>query len=252
MNDKSKYELAKTSFDHIMKMNLHLDGKAGRTLSAMAFLSAAAAAVYANSLINRDQISFGDFLTDLIPPLNVASQGVLLNLGVNTISFSLYLLGIMIGASIYLRALGPKIEWKGEKPESVETVLYFDKIAAYPLDSWQKHWEENSAEQLHDQTTENYIKESWIVSNKTEKKFKWMQWGNFIFRISLFLTIPLIASLVSDDSDSLVLFSLFGWALLLLLNSISEYITERFSNPFIFFLVSGAVFAILFLWKLNS
>jgi hypothetical protein len=182
-------KLAETTFKTVLDADVHQDNKASRVLSAMAFLTAATAAVFGRAY-----------------PASVALPPLLLpgtSLDLRPITFVCYLILVLIGSALYLSALGPSLNippWLRARPGSrkVKSLLFFNAIASTDESSWQQLWARDSAE-LQRRMLESYIDESRLIAQKAQAKFVLMSLGSLSFRLALISLGVLAATLFSGE-----------------------------------------------------
>lgn len=136
--DLKLIDFAEKSFKTVMEADVHVDNKASRILGAMAFLTAAAASIFAKVYsVGSTTSEIQEKLTQkLTPILGSADPAVINDLALSIqephatifgidwalISFSIYMICILIGASLYLAALGPSLNIPSEfKRKSEQT-----------------------------------------------------------------------------------------------------------------------------------
>lgn len=233
-------KLAETSFKTVLDADIHLDNKASRILSAIAFLTAAASAIFARAYypvqitpelqqvitrslspyLNAAQIfSTVSTVTQNLQKLRLSLFGFDLAL----LSFSAYIFFVILGSALYLAALGPSLNLQGEfrkqhKDKSVKSLLFFDKIAEINKDKWLNYWADNTAYQLLEDQKNNFIYETYLIAQKTKTKVQLMSIGSICFRLGFFCLVPLIASLFSfSPLSGWSFFFISLWALALVL-----------------------------------
>jgi hypothetical protein len=236
-NQVDRLALAEASFNTVLDADKHEDEKAGRILSAMAFLTAAAAGAFAIAYSpgpSTEQLqqtltqSLSQYVTATQLPSAVnsivqnLSKPQLTIFGVNMplIIFSAYIFFVLLGATLYLSALGPSLNipsWFRSGSTRVNSLLFFKSIAALEKEAWSDHWIKHStAEQLHEEMLSNYIDESRLIAQKAYAKVILMSIGSLFFKISILLFIILMASLFSPSSVltwRYLLLGLFGLSL---------------------------------------
>jgi hypothetical protein len=243
-----KTALAEASFKIVLDADYHLDDKASRILSAMAFLTAAAGAIFAKAysptvadteLRTRVSSALSGFVADpqtrtaavnaVIPSLQ-KSAIYIMGWDMSLVSFALYIIFVLISTGFYLAALGPALNkpafWTSNESGNINSRLFYDLIARVKFDTWKAHWQDQSAEQLRAATEQDYIKESWLLAEKAYAKFLWMSYGSIFFRLALVAFILFIASLFSVDSQVVKMVAVIGVMVLL-----GVYVFERLTRP---------------------
>jgi hypothetical protein len=181
---KSRYELAETSFKTVLDCDIHEDNKASRILTAMAFLTAAAAGIFAKA-----------YSSDNDSQLWVLAV------------FSLYMFFVFLGASLYLTALGPALNiplhWskKGEEKEP-KSLLFFKLITDIKEEAWKKYWKEQETISLEEKMTDDFIYETYLIAQKVKTKLFRMVFGSFFFKIAILFLIPLVVAIIPFQKNN--------------------------------------------------
>ena len=228
MTADSKLELARESFKTVMEADIHEDNKASRTLSAMAFLTAAAAAIFAK--VFSPNIAAGDTLQKFSqilssytaqPTLPIANQ-LIVSIGKPIISlfgidwtlltFFTFLILMVLGVLLYLAALGPSLNIPASfrnRQEKAKSLIFFGFIGEMTSDSWEKHWKNSTSADLESQMLTNLVIETHLVAQKTKTKVLFMSIGSFVLKIAILFLCFLTASFFSYDINLVRLF-VFG------------------------------------------
>lgn len=235
-------ELAETSFKSVLDADYHLDDKASRILSAMAFLTAAAAAIFAKAyspaipiseLQSKVTQSLSPFIDQQSLPAVTANvvQGFhktgafVLGVDMSLLTFFGYVLFVLVGAAFYLAALGPSLnkpsEWVGSGSDKIQSRLFYDFIAQAKRTAWKAYWkggdEAEHQQKLQEIETEmegDYIFESHLLAEKAKAKFLLMSLGSICFRAAILCLIALVASLFADSLRLTRMLTFFGWSLM--------------------------------------
>lgn len=196
-NFDDRIKLVEASFKTVLDSDLHEDDKAGRILSAIAFLTAAAAAVFgaAGNLQKTPSTIFG--------------------LNASVIAFSAYLFFVLVGAALYLGALGPSFNrpsWFQSRSQRVYSLLFFQNIGALDEKAWSDYWlnDERTLAELQDLMVKNYIDEGRLIAQKLQAKVTLMSLGSLSFRVAILFFVVLMATLFSPDSGVVWLVFLLG------------------------------------------
>jgi hypothetical protein len=226
-----------------LDVNQHFDDKASRILSAMAFLTAAAAAIFTKAyspspptdLIRRKiyealPATAGLDVTNAINKVSWevphASVG---GIEWSLVSFSLYMLFVLVGAVLYLTALGPFLNisqaWRSEirpdrssdKSLKLSSLAFFYFISEVGEEEWKEYWKPpvRTPAQLQDELTDNYIKEARKVAQNAKVKYTYLSVGSLFFIVAIFFLMALIAGLLSTDNRVVGFFTMVGgivWA----------------------------------------
>lgn len=215
----SKFELAEKSFKAVLDADIHLDNKASRILSAIAFLTVAAVSIFAKAYSPE-----------------IAEKGIqILGYDLAVLSFSAYILFVLLGSGLYLFALGPSLNipsWlrsRGnatrEDENQVRSLLFFDSISALPEETWSKHWHNKSSEEIQKQMLGNLIKESYLIAQKTKNKVDTMSLGSIFFRIAIACLIPLVTSFLHASNRLIWIYICIGLFFLFFIYTIAYWKT---------------------------
>lgn len=192
-----KLKLAEVSFKTVLDADVHQDNKASRILGAMAFLTAAAAGIFARAYP----------ASPLPTPINIP----LLGTDVRLTAFVGYILFVLIGAALYLAALGPSLnipDWlrgntssqpgRSEQGQRVLSLLFFNAIGSLDATTWEQHWAQLSPADLQQELLNSYIREARLIAQKAQAKVGWMSVGSICFRIALAFLAVLLGGLFGD------------------------------------------------------
>lgn len=206
-----RIQLVEASFNAVLNSDLHEDDKAGRILSAIAFLTAAAAGIFSAAYSpNLGGATLNRTLQQ--SPLTI------FGLNASVLAFSAYIFFILIGAVLYLGALGPSFNrpsWFGNRSQQVHSLLFFRNIGALDAATWSNYWlkDGNTLAELQSKLVENYIYECWLIAQKEEAKVTLMSLGSLSFRIAILFLVMLTATLFLPNPGMvwvLLLLGLFG------------------------------------------
>jgi hypothetical protein len=229
--DKNKLKLAETSFKTVLDANVHEDNKASRILAAMAFLTAAAAAVFARaqSITTPQPIVFG--------------------LAWAVASFSFYMFLVLLGSLFYLVALGPALNLPRSGKSGIQSLLFFQKIAEVATDQWEKHWKEKTAVQLEEEMTGNFVSEAYLIAEKARAKVTWMSIGSLFFRGAFLPLAALVIGLYPLNSQGVWFYARVAAAVFVLTQAIAVYIRPGLERRTKFvFLVALILVAAALIW----
>jgi ABC-type multidrug transport system fused ATPase/permease subunit len=177
-----RLELAQISFAEVLRHLEHEDGKANRLLTAMAFLGAAAAAVFAAHMQKvKDPIA-----------VTILDQQV----SIPVTAFILFTVLLVFGVASTLVALGPSFnlsdtskkeirKWPRDI-EKLRSLVFAEFIAAHEVGAWTRYWDEHDAGDISAKMTGNLIYETHLIATKAVHKVRWIGYGAFFFRASLF------------------------------------------------------------------
>jgi hypothetical protein len=248
-NPPELIELAETSFKAVLDADYHLDDKASRILSAMAFLTAAAGAIfakaYAPTLPAADLRSkVENALSGVITPGAQSSSAVvdaviasvqkptayIFGWDAALVFFGLYILCVLVSTGFYLAALGPALNkpafWIKGSGDDIKSRLFYDFIARVNINQWEEYWSNTPVAVLRTSFTQDYVKETWFLAEKAYAKFYWMSFGSIFFRLGLVAFVIFIASLFSANVQVVQVLATTGVILLM-----SVYAFERLTRP---------------------
>ena len=226
-----------------LDVDQHFDDKASRILSAMAFLTAAAAAIFTKAyspsppseLIRRKIYEVLPAMAgpDVTNAINKISWDVphatLGGIEWPLVSFSLYMLFVLVGAVLYLTALGPFLNisqaWRREirpdrstdKSLKLSSLAFFYFISEVDEKEWEEYWKPpiRTPEKLQEELTDNYIKEARKVAQNAKVKYTYLSVGSLFFIVAIFFLMALIAGLLSTDNRVVWFLTMVGgivWA----------------------------------------
>ena len=213
-------DFAEKSFKTVLEADIHQDNKAGRILSAMAFLSAAAASIFAKvySASSSNSEIQQKLAQGLSPILNAADLHVINDLALSLqrphatlfgidwalMSFLIYIICILIGASFYLAALGPSFNIPSqlhhvEGHTTPKSLIFFRSIAEVSPAQWLEYWRSKNPVELQTEFENNYLFETHLIAEKTQTKVDFMSLGNVFFKLAFLFLAFLISSVFSYD-----------------------------------------------------
>jgi hypothetical protein len=137
------------------------------------------------------------------------------------LTFSLYILFVVIGAMLYLIALGPTLNipssFRGTTHE-VKSLLFFYNIGNLNSKAWEEYWDSRQPAELQSLMAKDYLRESKFIAEKARAKFEWMSFGSASFKLALLCLLGLVADLLSSNPVIVYFAFFFGgsvwWALL--------------------------------------
>jgi hypothetical protein len=233
-----RVELAEATFKTVLDADYHLDDKASRILSAMAFFTAAAAAIFAKAysstmpqyeLRSRIAKALAPFTIQGAPSSTTVVDSVISNIAapsaqlfghdLSLIAFLGYMLFVIISAGFYLAALGPSLNKPSGWLASTKTIrsrLFYDFIAQVNENDWSEHWTSATAPiaSLHQEFQDNYVFESRLLAEKARAKYLWLSFGSLFLRLALLCLIVLTVSLFASRTQTVGVLSTLGCALL--------------------------------------
>jgi hypothetical protein len=171
--------LARESLDRVIALTEYEDGKAGRVITAIALLSAAAGAVYAGML--KEVLSTS-------APLD----RILFNCG-----FFCYAAADVVGVFLLLSAIYPWFNipdyWRtksGHAAGQPKSMIFGPLIAEASPAEWAKAFTEKSAD-LKGNFLKNYILETHLIAQKIVLKYKGLRCARWFVVIANLLLLPL-------------------------------------------------------------
>jgi len=214
-------DLAETSFKAVLDADYHLDDKASRILSAMAFLTAAAGAIFAKAyspilpaadLRSKVEAALSGVITpgtsgaavvDAVIASVQKPTAYIFGWDASLVFFGFYILCVLVSTGFYLAALGPALNkpafWSKSEGDEIRSRLFYDFIARVDIKQWKDHWTNTPVEELRARFKQDYIQETWFLADKAYAKFYWMSFGSIFFRFGLVAFILFIASLFSAN-----------------------------------------------------
>ncbi|RJP25077.1 MAG: hypothetical protein C4520_02880 [Candidatus Abyssobacteria bacterium SURF_5] len=173
---------AKTSFEEVKHLTEYEDEKANRILTATAFLSALAGAIFVALLPKDDNGSLMNY--------QMWSWTLWLFYSV----FGLFCLLVVSGASFIIWSVRPRFnvphDWsKGSPPKSADlknpaSFLFFPKIIEATPRGWAAAFCDNCSNQLQLLYIKHYIHEAYLIAYKIRIKLQTLQLGVFMLWLS--------------------------------------------------------------------
>jgi preprotein translocase subunit Sss1 len=233
----NRIELAEATFKTVLDADYHLDDKASRILSAMAFFTAAAAAIFAKAYsATTTQDELRSRVASGIAPFTVqgASSAAVVESVINSVqrptaqilgydlsllAFLGYMFSAIVSAGFYLAALGPSLNRPSKWLASTKTIrsrLFYDFIAQVDEAVWNEQWTSASAPMpsLLQEFQNNYVFESRLLAEKARAKYLWLSFGGLFLRLALLCLVVLSTSLFTSQARTVGWVSMLGCALL--------------------------------------
>ena len=171
--------LAKESLDTVTALTEYQDGKAGRIITGIALLSAAAGAVYAGML--KEVVSAST-------PLDI----ILFSCG-----FFVYAVFDAIGVFLLVRAISPwfhippHFRRQKNQPEGPpKSMVFGPAIAEASPEDWANAFKKDST-LLKIEYVKNYIHETYLVAEKVLRKYRRLSWAVCFVSVANALLLPL-------------------------------------------------------------
>jgi hypothetical protein len=196
-------QAAQRSLDAVTHLTEYEDDKANRILTAMAFMSAFAAVIFA-VVPSRYPLSMPLIL------LRAGAQADAFFLLAVYGSFIAFALTLTIGVAFVLHAVRPRFNvpkaWKpdGTKPASL---LFFEKIVEVSPADWANAFVGAQKSDLLATQVKNSVLETYLIAEKIEAKMRWLSIGVKLFfasTIILAFLLPLVAAtfvLVPENAE---------------------------------------------------
>ncbi len=210
-----KEAIARASFKEVLDSDIHEDGKAQRLLTAMAFLTAAAAFIFGQLQGESTSLAFPG----------------LISIGFVPLAFFLYMAAMVAGTLFILAALGPVFNipglWQvGEAQRYPRSLLFSKMITEDTRDSWLNHWKETSPEDLQAELVGNYVFEAYLLSQKVTYKVANMKFGKFLYKVALgFLGLLIIPAFTTNEG------TVYNFSAWMLCGVILQDLLERATSP---------------------
>ena len=210
----SKYlDLARESLTEVKNLTEYQDQKSGRLLTIVAFLTAAASALFVK-------------LVDLYPIhavlVDSPIRGILLG-GVYLLFWAFIVLATC-GALVTFHATQTRFLWQNEKSDDVQydkarSYLFFQHIYRTTPDGWARSFVnhtggENGPDRLSVKYYKNYIVESYLVAAKLGDKLRYLEPAQHLLETALrllliwFCCLPLVVICIPKLADSRVIVQL--------------------------------------------
>jgi hypothetical protein len=245
--DFNKLDSSEKSLKTVLDADIHEDNKASRVLSAMAFLTAASAAIF--SKVYSPGSAYGDIqqkLTQALTPYLSQSNLTIIDQLARTlqkpqltifgidwalISFAAVMTFILVGASLYLAALGPSLnipdyfEHHGDNNEP-KSLLFFGVISKLNKTNWDTYWKEHDNDSLRSSMANNNVNETYLIAQKVQSKVDYMSWGSAFFKLAILSISLLTADIFSPNIDLARVFIIIS-TILISISFVYETITRQ-------------------------
>ncbi len=165
---KKLSELTSKSLDTVTHLTEYEDEKANRILTAMAFMSAFAAVLFAGV--------FAHYASEFLQKLRAVAPCRFYLIETGYAVFGLYALILSIGVAYSLYGMKPRFNvpkgWKSSTTTFPKSFLFFEKINDVPPANWAKAFTATSADNLAFQYIKNNVLESYLIAGKVPLKLK--------------------------------------------------------------------------------
>jgi hypothetical protein len=201
VDPKLLIDRAKDSLEEVKKQTEYQDGKAGRLLTIVAFLTAAVGTV------------FGKFV-DIYPLHKALHMGGWASLWVAStyLLFGVYLLFVAAGAMVTFHAMSTRFVWPGGSNladlDSVRSFLFFQQIIRTKPEAWGDAFAGDKNDLLRGYY-KHYVAEAYLVAAKVADKLRYLDPGQRLLLsgirvllglfILVMITFALIPSTKADD-----------------------------------------------------
>jgi hypothetical protein len=176
------YELTKRSLEEVKHLTEYEDEKANRILTAIAFLSALAGAIFV-ALVPKNKnaalLSYNDWNWSV---------------WFYYVSFAIFLILLAYGTILVVHALKPRFNiprvWRKEpnsnsNQDDPDSFLFFEQILKVGPEKWAKSFCKKNSDQLEESYIKCNITETYLVSEKIRTKLKYLQPGIFILWLAV-------------------------------------------------------------------
>lgn len=199
VDPKILMDRAKDSMEEAKKQTEYQDGKAGRLLTIVAFLTAAVGTV------------FGKFV-DTYPLHNSPSVGVTSQWVIASyLLFGIYLLLVASGALVTFHAMSTRFVWpKGSDladEDRVRSFLFYQQVVRTKPEVWGKAFADDKNALLRNYY-KNYVTEAYLISAKVADKLRYLDpgqklllWGIRVL-LALFVMVMLTFALVTPPAKA--------------------------------------------------
>ncbi|TCK97114.1 hypothetical protein [Paraburkholderia sp. BL9I2N2] len=186
--DGSYLDRAKDSLKEVKDLTEYQDQKAARLLTIVAFLTAAAGALFSKLLD-----AYPLHQTFLLSPIKGAFLGGVYSL------FGLFLLCVACGALIIFHATQTRFVWPKEKSEeatydSANSFLFYRSILRTDPVGWARSFVDSTSKKedgnrLTSSYYKNYVSEAYLVAAKLGDKLRYLQPGQKLLRLAIKLLV---------------------------------------------------------------
>lgn len=171
-----RLELLEASYKEVLDATKHQDDKVGRLLTATAFLTAAAlglANLRGGAALSRGYVIDGVEL----PALTLVALGV-------------FLLAVVFAAVIFIYSIMTPLRIPGFQPSTTAgsqriSQIYFYPIAAASEAAWNRKWQEDNVQELHNEGVEMYRDEVRNLALRADFKYSRTNEGVAILSFAL-------------------------------------------------------------------
>jgi hypothetical protein len=199
VDPKMLMDRAKDSMEEAKKQTEYQDGKAGRLLTIVAFLTAAVGTV------------FGKFVDTYPlhspPPAGATSPWVT----ASYLLFGIYLLLVASGALVTFHAMSTRFVWpKGSNladEDHVRSLLFYQQVVRTKQEAWGKAFTDDKSALLRTYY-KNYVTEAYLISAKVADKLRYLDpgqklllWGIRVL-LALFVVVMLSFALVAPPTKA--------------------------------------------------
>jgi len=172
-----KAALAKTILDDVVESSSHEDKKVGRLLYSMSFLTVGAAIAFSSFIGNR--IGIAVYGVDLVSVL-----------------FLLYIVFLVIGTTIVLEAMSPRLHLRGDPSSGdLESMHFFKSIARKTQTEWLSLFDDSSAGDLFARECDDTLRQAHFLSKKATEKIGYIRKAKWVM---VFAAVTLVAMVAAE------------------------------------------------------
>jgi len=179
------------SLDTVTKLTQYEDEKANRLLTAIAFLSAFVASLFATIPSRFPPGSIDKIWNEGLHVRSMLLESVY-------ILFCTYAVLVSIGVATILYGVQPRFNLpkRPSKKKGPKSLLFFKYIADSAPEEWGKAFSEPSSHDLEMRYVRNSIVETYLVAEKITLKIKWVTLGVRLFLAAALIVAVLACSIV--------------------------------------------------------
>jgi hypothetical protein len=176
--------LAKSILDDVVESSNHEDEKVGRILTSMSFLTVGTTIAFSSFLANRTTL--------------VASGVDLM-----TVFFLAYVFFLVVGTTIMLEAMSPRLHLHFGKPESeeagassasLESTHFFKSIARRDEASWLASFKDASSAELLTRERDDALRQARFLAKKVTLKVEFIRLAKWVILVASILLIAMVAT----------------------------------------------------------
>ena len=178
----------KDSLEEVKKQTEYQDGKAGRLLTIVAFLTAAVGTVF-SKFIDLYPLHNGTASVSETSWWIVATYAM----------FGLYLLLVGAGAMVTFHAMSSRFVWPGGSnladKDKVRSVLFYQEIIRTKPEAWGKAFAGDKTELLATYY-KNYVAEAYLIATKVADKLRYLDPGQRLLLLGIRVLLALFVLII--------------------------------------------------------